>query len=104
LGLAKVKGETGESATEAIVKSLQELAPHLPPNPWFLEIVRQGTGREFSPADNANGLPPTRPILEAFFHARYFLEMACKFGRELTEPPDTLPSGWAALLYLFNLR
>jgi hypothetical protein len=30
--------------------------------------------------------------------------MACKFGRELKEPPDILPSGGAAVLYLFNLR
>jgi hypothetical protein len=93
-----------QSATEAIVKILQAVAPHLPLNPWILEIVRQGTGREFSPADNANWLPATRPILEAFFHARYFLEMACKYGREPKEPPDPLPNGWAAVLNLFNLR
>jgi len=46
----------------------------------------------------------TRPLLEAFFHARYFLEMAVKYGAELDEPPTTLPSGWAGLLYLYNLR
>jgi hypothetical protein len=50
-----------QSATGAIVKNLQALAPHLPLNRWFLEIVRQGTGRDFSPADNANGLPATAP-------------------------------------------
>jgi hypothetical protein len=43
-------------------------------------------------------------MLEAFFHARYFLEMAVKYGRELELPPTLLPSGWAALLYLYNLR
>jgi len=42
--------------------------------------------------------------LEAFFHAKYFLEMACKYGRELAEPPETLPSGWAALLCLYGMR
>jgi len=46
----------------------------------------------------------TRPILEAFFHARYFLEMVCRYGRELNEPTDSLPSGWAAVLYLYGLR
>jgi hypothetical protein len=46
----------------------------------------------------------TRPILEAFFHARYFLEMVCRYGRELAEPPSPLPSGWAAVLYLYGLR
>ena len=46
----------------------------------------------------------TRPILEAFFHARFFLEMAARYGAELGKPPQVLPSGWAAFLYLFGLR
>jgi hypothetical protein len=29
-------------------------------------------------------------MLEAFFHARYFLEMACKYGKELEETPDVM--------------
>lgn len=41
-----------------------------------------------------------RPIVEAFLHARFMLEMACKFAEELSEPPQALPSGWAAFLYL----
>ena len=49
-------------------------------------------------------LAVTRPILEAFFHALYFLEMAVKYGKELKYPPNRLPSGWASLLYLYNLR
>ena len=46
----------------------------------------------------------TRPILETFFHARYFLEMAYRYGQELRSPSDILPSGYAALLYLYDLR
>jgi hypothetical protein len=42
--------------------------------------------------------------LEAFFHARCMLEMAVAYGKELERPPSVLPSGWAALLYLFGLR
>jgi hypothetical protein len=42
--------------------------------------------------------------LEAFFHARYVLEMAVKYGDDLDEPTNLLPSGWAGLLYLYNLR
>jgi hypothetical protein len=49
-------------------------------------------------------LKETRPIIEAFFHARYMLEMAVSYGKELERPPSVLPSGWAALLYLFDLR
>ena len=43
-------------------------------------------------------------IVEAFLHARYFLEMAVRYGQELKHPPALLPSGWAALLCLFELR
>jgi hypothetical protein len=93
-----------QGATERIVAQLQALAPHLPLNKWFTEIVKQGTGKTFTLKDNANWTAITRPMLEAFFHARYFLEMASKYGRELKTPPQPMPSGWAALLYLYNLR
>ena len=92
----------GESTTQ-IVAALQRLLPERPLNPWFLEIVRDGTGKEFKLEDNSRWLQVTRPIVEAFFHARYFLEMACRY-REPPEKDQPLPSGWAALLYLFNLR
>jgi hypothetical protein len=93
-----------QERTEAIIAKLRALAPALPLNDWFMEIVRQGTGRGFSLKDNENWTAVTRPILEAFFHARYFLEMVCKYGRELDAPPKLLPSGWAAMLYLYKLR
>lgn len=70
----------------------------------FLSIIRDGTGKSFTAETNSRWLAETRPIVEAFFHARYFLEMAIRYGKELDEPPSTLPSGWAAMLYLYNLR
>ena len=90
--------------TLSIVELLQSLAPKLPMNAWFVEIVRNGTGKEFRSEDNDHWSERTRPILEAFFHARYFLEMVCKYGKQLDKPPTCIPSGWAAVLYLFNLR
>ncbi|MHB8508932.1 MAG: hypothetical protein ACYDGR_09840 [Candidatus Dormibacteria bacterium] len=89
--------------TLRIVDALRQLAPHRPLNPWFEEIVAAGTGVEFDVAHNEEWLSHTRPLLEAFFHARFFLEMAVRYSH-LEAPPDTLPSGWAALLYLFDLR
>ncbi len=65
--------------------------------------MRQGTGQVFEMEHNRNWLEHTRPLLEAFFHAHYFLKMAV-FYAELEEPPQLLPSGWAALLYLYDLR
>ena len=93
-----------QGLTENIVEALRGLAPHLPLNPWFTEIASEGTGKEFSVEINQRWTEATRPIVEAFFHARYFLEMACKYGNELTEPPQPMPSGWAALMELYGLR
>ena len=93
-----------QDQTSKIVQALQGLAPQLPLNEQFIRIVAEGTGKIFKPADNRNWETVTRPMLEAFFHARYFLEMAVKYGKELKAPPQTLPSGWAAVLYLYNLR
>lgn len=93
-----------QEQTATIVNQLQSLATGLPLNPWFLQIVKEGTGKSFRTADNDAWTQTTRPIIEAFFHARYFLEMICKYGKELTTPPQELPSGWAAVLYLYNLR
>jgi hypothetical protein len=93
-----------QGATEEIVTALRELAPDLPLNQNFLDIVQQGTGKTFKNEDNQHWAEVTRPILEAFFHARYFLEMVVRYGRELTAAPQCMPSGWAAALYLYNRR
>jgi hypothetical protein len=90
-------------STRQIVTALQQLLPEQPLNPWFLQIVGEGTGKEFKIDDNQRWLEVTRPILEAFFHARYFLEMACRYA-QAPEKEQPMPSGWAALLYLYNLR
>lgn len=92
-----------QSETEAVVRELSRLLPGQPLNAFFLEILDRGTGRRFSWKDNANWSAATRPIVEAFFHARYFLEMAVRYA-DLETPPNPLPSGYAALLYLYGLR
>jgi hypothetical protein len=93
-----------QSTTEEICKALQQLLPDHSLNDWFSEIIAQGTGKEFELSHNKEWLVQTRPILEAFFHAHFFLKMAVKYGKELETAPNVLPSGWAAVLYLFNLR
>jgi len=91
--------------TEQIAAALTAIAPE---GRSFCEsfhaILEDGIGREFSPDDNAHWAERTAPIVEAFFHARYFLEMAVRYGAELAEPPRSMPSGWAALLSLYGLR
>lgn len=93
-----------QRTTLRIVEKLQTLTPDRTLNQWFMQIVADGTGKTFAIKDNENWLEVTRPLLEAFFHARYFLEMAVKYGRNLEYPPRSMPSGWAAFLYLYNLR
>jgi hypothetical protein len=89
--------------TEEIVRTLASLSPNRELTGWFREILAAGTGRTFTLEDNARWTSVTRPIVEAFFHARYFLEMAVRYAH-LEEPPSVLPSGYAALLYLYGLR
>lgn len=87
-----------------IVAALKKLAPKRKMNDLFLDIVKAGTGRHFELSHNERWAMETRPMVEAYFHARHMLEMAIKYGDELEFAPSLLPSGWATLLYLFNMR
>lgn len=93
-----------QQKTLTVFEALRSLAPQRKLHSFFEKIIKDGTGKHFELEHNQRWLLETRPILEAFFHARYFLEIAVRYGDELTEPPLLLPSGWAAFLYLFNLR
>jgi hypothetical protein len=91
--------------TSRVVSTLRALAPDRPLNPFFEAILKDGTGHTLSLADNDRRLEITRPIVEAFLHAKYFLEMAVHYGKTLEAPPaHAIPSGWAAVLYFYNLR
>ena len=96
-----------QELTKSIVDVLRSLAPAgiTTFNSMFEEILHDGTaGKQFESAHNQEWTRHTRPILEAFFHARFFLEMAVRYGSELETSPNQLPSGWATLLYLYELR
>jgi hypothetical protein len=93
-----------QALTEKLVEALQGLAPDRALNPCFVEIVQQGTGKVFELEHNSRWNETTRPMLEAFTHARYFLEMVVRYGRTLDEPPLRLPEGWASVLYLYGFR
>jgi hypothetical protein len=70
----------------------------------FEGIVVQGTGVTFEGEHNENWPRHTRPIVEAFFHAKYFVEMMVKYGGQMESVSPVLPSGWAAILELYNQR
>jgi hypothetical protein len=116
--------------TVKIVETLKSLLPGHELNKIFLRIIEEGTAissiklpydiieiaggrvRKFKSDDkgmpieelNMNWERHTRPIIEAFFHAKFMIEMTVKYGKTLEYPPRLLPSGWAALLYLYGLR
>jgi len=93
-----------QELTKAIVKQLKALLPGRPLNKMFVTIIESGTGITYAPKHNEDWLGEPRRIVDTFLHAKFFLEMAVKYGRELEFPPNSLPSGWAVLLYLYNLR
>ena len=109
--------------TECLVEIVLAIAPNPAIDERFVEIAWLGTNDEETTEDTP------RHIVEAFFHARYFAKMFCEYGkqadqleaslhklvriiarRKVQKPPyslfegDSLPSGWAAVLELFNLR
>jgi len=75
-----------------------------PPCEWYCQIVKGGCEHGFNKTTNAEWLAQTRPILEAFWHTKYLLTMMAKYAKQLDSAPQCLPSGWAAVLYLFELR
>lgn len=75
---------------------------------FFAEIVIASMAvGEWKVKHNSEWTKHTRPIVEAFLHAQYFLAMAVKYGtmfKSRKTPPTSLPSGWASLLILYGLR
>ena len=64
-----------------------------PPCEWYCQIVREGTEHDFNETTNNEWLTQTRPILEAFWHTKYFLTMMAKYAKQLDGAPQCLPSG-----------
>ena len=94
-----------QATTNDIVAALSDLMPGRTLNKWFMQIASEGTNKKFNlNRSNRNWLAETRPILEAFFHARYFLEMVIRYGEELEGDVLWMPAGWAAVTYLYDIR
>lgn len=94
-----------QELTLRIVEALENLAPTgCKLDERFRLIIDEGTGKSFEYEHDQRWLAETRPMLEAFWHAEYMLRMAIRYGKELDEAPSLLPSGWAALLYLYGIR
>jgi len=98
--------------TNAIVSFFEELARELGKelgrdsdlNEKFISIIRNGTGHEFEFSHNSTWNAHTLPQLQAFWHAKYMLQMMIRYGKTLERAPQMLPFGWGSVLYLYNLR
>jgi len=94
-----------QDCTNIMVLAFGRLAPEeVTLNSRFMAIVNEGTGKVFEMDHNHAWSEHTRPMVEAFLHAKYFLEQLVKYGEELDSAPSLLPSGWASCLYLFDIR
>lgn len=74
-----------QNETNRIVTALQSVAPTgTTLSPPFQEIYEPGaSGKEFEMPHNQQWTVHTRVFVEAFFHAKFFLEIAAKYGKEL---------------------
>jgi hypothetical protein len=75
-----------------------------PPNFEYARIVEAGTAHQFSETTNGNWEAGITPILDAFWHTKYFINMMVKYANELEAVESPLQPGMAAVLYLFELR
>lgn len=96
-----------QELTKDIINALDKLHPaniELSLNKMFLDICFEGTNKEFTREVNKEWAENTKPLIDAFLHAKYFLELIIKYGEDLEQAPESLPSGWAAILHLYNMR
>lgn len=90
-----------QELTLEIVACLQSLVPERDFHPFFRKILKDGTGREFSMDDNRRWVEAAAPTIEAFQHARFFLDMACRHTN--SSSGTAMESGWAALRSLYEI-
>jgi len=94
-----------QDETTAIVAALKSIAPtESGMCSLFTRVIADGTSKKWTQEHNADWHTHTRPIVEAYCHAVYFLRMICKYGKELDSAPTSLASGWAAVLELYGIR
>ena len=95
-----------QPAVRAARKFLAALAPAgIELNPGFLEVCRGACARRFEwEANPGDWGAETRPILEGFWHCRYFVRMLARFGCEPEAASGPMSPGRAAVLCLYGLR
>ncbi len=93
-----------QEMTIEIRDELKNLMKDIPLNKSYVKLIKKGTGKRFKQSHNKKWDHHTLPMVEAFHHSKFFLDMAIKYGEELDTAPTQLPEGWGALLHLYNIR
>lgn len=94
-----------QDLTVKITKALKALAPEdITFNEDYERIYKEGTKKSFNQEHNYDWHKFTKPLLEAYFHAKYFLTCCIKCGKEMEHDEHCMPSHWASTLYFYNLR
>jgi hypothetical protein len=87
------------------VQFFEKLAPESSKlNEWYRNIVELGLAKDFTDSTNTNWLEETRPLLEAFWHTKFFVTQMRSSAADLEIVPEILPYYWASGLYLYDLR
>ena len=93
-----------QDVTEQIADVLRRAGGGRPLNPWFEQLVADGTGHVFHPEDNGRWYETTAPVVHSFLHVRHLLDVTVEAATTLEAPTPMLPSGWATVLCLYQLR
>ena len=93
-----------QAHTSQIAGVLRAAGGNRPLNPWFEQLVADGTGHVFHPEDNGRWYETASPVVHSFLHVRHLLDVTVEAATTLEAPTPMLPSGWATVLCLYQLR
>jgi hypothetical protein len=94
-----------QDPVESAFKLINEIGDESdPPYSEYVQIVEAGTTNKFSATTNENWEAETKPILEAFWHTKYFINMMVKYAEDFEKVEMPTRPGMAEVLYLFELR
>lgn len=82
---------------------LAAIAPERQLNSDYSDIVRQALSEPWELAHNFAWAEKTRPIVEAAFHTRQFVQATLAVSADKSVP-NMLSADWAITLYLWGLR
>ena len=87
------------------VQFLEKLAPESSNlNVWYQGIIDLGLAKDFTDSTNDNWLSETQPLVEAFWHTKFFVTQMKSSAVSLEPLQKFCLTFGAAVLYLYGLR